>query len=134
VPEVSDEQRVRDGLDAWNRGDWASALAMVSPDVELRIAQPLFDMPMVSHGHDGVIAFWRKWAEIWEQIHVELESMVPLDDGIAAYVRWRARGRDGVEVDQPVVFAFTIRDGLTTRFTGYWDRADAADALGLDVR
>jgi ketosteroid isomerase-like protein len=136
---ISNEQRVRDGLEAWNRGDWDEAVAMLSPDVEWTIAQPLFDMPQVSHGHEGAMAFWRKWAEIWEHIHVELEHMEPFElehmepfgDGIAAFVRWRARGRDGVEVDQPVVFAFTIENGLTTRFTGYWDRDEAVEALGL---
>ena len=130
--QTSDEQRVREGIDAWNRGDWEAALAMLSPDVVWTIAQPLFDMPEVSHGREGAMAFWRKWAEIWEHIHVEIEDIAPFDDGIAAFVRWRARGRDGVEVDQPVVFAFTIEDGLTTRFTGYWDRGEAVEALGLE--
>ena len=131
MAQVSDEQRVREGIDAWNRGDWEKAIGMISPDVEWRIAQPLFDMPQLSYGHEGVIAFWRKWSEIWEHIHVDLEDMVPYDGGIAAYVRWRARGRDGVEVDQPVIFAFRIEDGLTTGFTGYWDRDEAVQALGL---
>jgi hypothetical protein len=47
----------------------------------------------VRDGLDAVIAFWQKWAEIWEQIH---------------------------------------GDGLTTHFTGYWDRADAAEVPGPD--
>jgi ketosteroid isomerase-like protein len=126
-----DEQRVRDGIAAWNRGDWETAIGMISPDVEWRLAQPLFDMPQVSHGHEGVIAFWAKWAEIWEHIHVEVEDVVPYDDGIAAFVRWRARGRDGVEVDQAVMFAFEINDGLTTGFTAYWDPDQGVEALGL---
>jgi ketosteroid isomerase-like protein len=130
-PGSSDEERVRKGIDAWNRGDWEAALALISPDVEWTIAQPLFDMPEVSHGHEGVIEFWRKWAEIWERIQVDLEDMVAFDGGVAAFCRWRARGRDGVEVDQAVVFAFTIEDGLTTRFTGYWDPDDAIRTLGV---
>ena len=119
------------GLDAWNRGDWDAALETISPDVEWRISQPLFDMPLVSHGRDGVRAFWEKWTEIWEEIHIEVERIVPRDDGVAAFVRWRARGRDGVEVDQQVVFVFTIRDGLTTHFIAYWDPEEAVEALGL---
>ena len=131
MQEVSDEQLVRDGLAAWNRGDWETAIGMLSPDVEWRLAQEIFDIPQVAHGHEGVIAFWRKWIEIWDEINIHLERTVPFDDGVAAYVRWPARGRDGVEVDHPILFAFTIRDGLTTHFTGYWDRADGIKALGL---
>ena len=124
---------LRDGIDAWNRGDWDEALEGMHEDIEWRISQPLFDIPMVSHGHDGVREFWRRWTEIWERIEIEPERTVPLDGGVAAFIRWRARGRDGVEVDQHVVFAFMAGedDGLITQFTAYWDPEEAIQALGL---
>jgi ketosteroid isomerase-like protein len=132
MPRPSEEQLVRDGLAAWNRGDWEAALEMLDPQVEWRISEPLFDMPLVSHGRDGVRAFWAQWIEIWDEIRVDVERLVPFDDGTAAFVRWRARGRDGVEVDQQVVFAFTIRNEKTTRFIAYWSPEDAVEALRLE--
>lgn len=131
MAQPSDDQLVREAIAAWNRGDWEATLEMISPDVEWRLSEPLFDIPQVSYGHDGVWAFWEKWTEIWDEIHVEIERTVPFDDGTVAFVRWRARGRDGVEVDQQVVFAFTIRDGKSTRFLAFWSPEAAVEALGL---
>jgi ketosteroid isomerase-like protein len=132
MAQPSDDQLIREGLAAWNRGDWDGALAMIHPEVEWRISEPLFDMPLVSHGREGVRAFWDQWTEIWDEIRVEVERTVPFDDGTAAFVRWRARGRDGVEVDQHVVFAFTIRDEMTIRFVAFWSPDDAVEQLGLE--
>jgi ketosteroid isomerase-like protein len=132
--EVDQVQLVRDGIDAWNRGDWEAALDRLHEDIEWRISQPLFDMPVLSHGHDGVREFWRRWAEPWEQLHVEPERMVPIEGGVAAFVRWRARGRDGVEVDQQVVFVFMADEEdstLTRRFIAYWDPDEAVEELHL---
>ena len=126
-------QLLREGIEAWNRGDWETALEGIHEDVEWRISQPLFDIPLVSHGHDGVREFWRRWTEIWEHIEIEPERTVPIDGGVAAFIRWRARGRDGVEVDQQVVFAFMAdEDGaLIKRFIAYWDPEEAVAELRL---
>jgi ketosteroid isomerase-like protein len=126
-------QLLREGIEAWNRGDWEAALVGMDEDVEWRISQPLFDIPLVSHGHDGVREFWRRWTEIWEDIQIEPERTVPIDNGVAAFIRWRARGRDGVEVDQQVVFAFMADEdgGLIKRFIAYWDPEEAVEELGL---
>jgi ketosteroid isomerase-like protein len=126
-------QLLREGIEAWNRGDWEAALVGMDEDVEWRISQPLFDIPLVSHGHDGVREFWRRWTEIWEDIQIEPERTVPIDNGVAAFIRWRARGRDGVQVDQQVVFAFMAdEDGaLIKRFIAYWDPEEAVAELGL---
>jgi ketosteroid isomerase-like protein len=110
-----------EAIASWNRGDWEATLAFCHPDIEWRTAEQMFDLPVLSHGHDGVREFWRKWAEMWEEIHVEPERIIPLDDGTALLVRWRARGRDGVEVDQQAAFVFTMHDGLATHFIAYLD-------------
>jgi hypothetical protein len=49
-------------------------------------------------------------------------------------MRWRARGRDGVEVDQQVVFVFMADEEdstLTRRFIAYWDPDEAVEELHL---
>ncbi len=56
-----DEQLIRTALERWNRGDWEAALEHVDPEVEWRTATVLLDLPEVSHGHDGVRAFWKSW-------------------------------------------------------------------------
>ena len=49
-------------------------------------------------------------------------------------VRWRATSNAGIELDQPVAFRFEIDDEQVTRFTSYWNRAEAFEALGLPAR
>jgi ketosteroid isomerase-like protein len=128
---ATDEHGIRDAIELWNRGDWEATLAYCDPEIEWRLAQPMFDLPVVSHGHDGVREFWRRWAEVWEEIHLEIERIVPLEDTVAALVRWRARGREGVEVDQQALFVFTMPDGLATHFVAYLQLDQVPAELGL---
>ena len=130
----SNEEITRQALAAWNRGDWEASLAFIHPDIEWRTAVPLLDLPQVSHGHDAVRAFWQMWASSWTDIRIEPEEFIPLDDGILALVRWRATSPAGIELDQPVAFHLTVRDGVAVRFVSYWDRRLAFEELGLPAR
>jgi uncharacterized protein len=126
---------VRTALDAWNRGDWEATLNFMHPDVEWRTSTPILDLPPVSHGHEGVRAFWRTWTASWNEIRADPEEFIPIgDDGVLLLLRWRARSNAGLDVDQQVAWHFTIRDGLLTRFVSYWEPAEAFKALGLPTR
>jgi ketosteroid isomerase-like protein len=114
-----DEELVREAFEHWNRGEWEAALEHVDPDVEWRTATPLLDLPQVSHGHDGVRAFWQSWSSSWTNIRVEPEEFIPAGDELLVLVRWRATSEAGIEVDQPVAFRFLIEDERTTRFISY---------------
>jgi ketosteroid isomerase-like protein len=75
--------------------------------------------------------FWRSWTEAWDEIQIDTEELTERGDDVFVVARFRARGRDGMEVDQPVAFQFTTGDtGLLTRFQAYWNRDDAP----LDAR
>ena len=128
------EEITRQALAAWNRGDWESTLVYIHPEVEWRTATPLLDLPEVSYGHDGVREFWRLWTSSWTDIRAEPEEFIALDDGILVLVRWQARSLTGIELDQPVAFQFTIRDGVAVRFVSYWERSTAFETLGLAAR
>ncbi len=132
--EVSDQQLVRDALEAWNRGDWDAVLEHCHPDVEWRTAAQLLDLPPVSYGHDGVREFWRLWTDSWTNIRAEVEEVIPVAGGLLVLIRWRARSTAGVDVDQPVAFHFELRDHKVTRFVSYWERPLAFEALGISAR
>ena len=130
----SNQELVAHALEAWNRGDWEASLEHCHPDIEWRTATPLLDLPQVSYGHEGVRRFWSLWTSSWTDIRADPEEFIPLDDGMLVLVRWQARSAAGIELDQPVAFQFTIRDGQAVRFMSYWDRAAAFEALGLPAR
>ena len=129
-----DEQLIRTALEQWNRGDWEAALEHVDPEVEWRTATVLLDLPEVSHGHDGVRDFWKSWTSSWTNIRVDAEEFIRVGDELLVLVRWRATSNAGIELDQPVAFRFEIDDEQVTRFTSYWNRAEAFEALGLPAR
>ena len=116
--------RVLRGVDHWNAGEFEEALEDLDPAIEWRTSGVVPGLDEVYHGHDGVMRFWRSWTETWE-IQIEVEDLREQGDDVLVFARFRARGRDGVEVDQPVAFTFTGSDvGLLTHFQAYWNRAD----------
>jgi ketosteroid isomerase-like protein len=118
-------------MEAWNRRDWDAALADFHPQIEWRNAGVLLDEADVYHGHDEVRSFWESWAGSWDDIRMEPEEFIDLGDRVLALVRFRASGRNQLELDQQVAHLWTLRDGLILRFQSYWDQAEALRATGL---
>ena len=122
---------VQRGIQRWNNRDWAGALEEIDPEIEWRTSGDIPGFEPVYTGHDGVTRFWRSWTETWEQIQIDVEEFVERGDDVFLIGQFKARGRDGVEVDQPVAFQFTTSNaGMLTHFQAYWNRDNAP----VDVR
>jgi hypothetical protein len=63
-----------------------------------------------------------------------LDRLIEVEDGMLVLIRWRARSKAGIDLDQPVAFHFEMRVNLVTRFVSYWRRPLAFEALGLPAR
>jgi ketosteroid isomerase-like protein len=122
---------IRTGIEAWNRRDWDGALAAFHPQIEWRNAGVLLDDAEVYYGHEQVRSFWESWADSWDDIRIEPEEFIDLGDRVLALVRFRASGRNQIEIDQQVAQLFTLRGDLVLSFQSYWDRAEALEATGL---
>jgi ketosteroid isomerase-like protein len=120
------------GIELWNAGDWEAALEDLEPDVEWHTSGDIPGFDPVYHGHDGVRRFWRAWTETWESIRIDVEEVIDRGDDVFLLARFRARGRDGLEVDQPVGFRFKSHptSRRLQRFESFWHRDD----MPLDVR
>ena len=117
---------VERGIACWNAGDYEAALEDMEPDVEWHTSGEIPGFDPVYRGHDGVRSFWRAWTEMWESMTADVEQVFDGDPGILVHARFRARGRDGVEVDQPVAFLFTVGEsGTVRRFEAFWNRDNA---------
>jgi ketosteroid isomerase-like protein len=122
---------VQRGICLWNKGDWDAAVEDFDPQIEWRTSGAVPGLDQVYTGHAGVRRFWKAWTELWDEIRIDVEEMVERPEHVLVLARFQARGRDGVEVDQPVGFQFTTSDvGLLTRFQAYWNRDD----MPLDAR
>jgi ketosteroid isomerase-like protein len=129
-------ERVRAGLDAFNRGDRDGVLAVLADDVEV-FSSPALANPGTYHGHRGYQDWVGQWLEAWDGLTIEIGRIAPVGDRhVVVGVQQTARGRgSGVQVDMTTAFMFEL-DELGTRalhLYATWDEA-VAEAERRGVR
>jgi ketosteroid isomerase-like protein len=74
---VSAEERkvqlLRDGLDAFSRGNLGESLDPMHPDIEWHVAFRLPDLPLpkdVYRGRDEVEMLWQQFRSAWDELTV----------------------------------------------------------------
>ncbi len=126
---------LRQAYAAWNRRDFDSALANSDPDVEWTFTAEARGAAFKSvyRGPKGVREFWDTFIEPWEEVNVEVEEIRDAGDSVLALVVFRARARDGLEIDQPFVHVVTFRGSQVIRFEAFAERElqQALEAAGL---
>lgn len=118
--------------EAFNRGDIDAAVQNLHPEVELKPA--LIGPGVKDHyrGRDELKEFFETITDVWDSLTVEVEEMIEAPDGrLVAVENWRARGRDGIEINTRLVDVYAFRDGLVIRGDGFRDKAEALEAVGL---
>jgi ketosteroid isomerase-like protein len=111
--------------DTYERGDFASSLACLDPEIEF--SQPT-DEPGggTFHGHEGVVQAFAAWTGAWEDYRVEVEELTDYGDRVLARTRHRGRGKgSGAEVELEIFQLWTLRDDKAVRATMYYDQAEA---------
>ena len=82
-------------------------------------------------GHDELIRWNSRWFEVWDELDVELEEVVPAGDSLMTKVRVEGRaGQSGLEVSQSFFHLFELRNGKILRMHEYESRDDALSAAG----
>ena len=114
-------QMVEGAYAAFGRGDIPGILEVLSDDVEWH-APAVLPQGMDTIGKDGVSEFFGKVASSWDGLHVEIDGIVASDDRVCAIGR-AAGDLDGTRTGYRFVPAWTISDGLCTRFDEYADPA-----------
>ncbi len=122
---------VRRSFTAFTRGDTASFLELLDPDV---VWIPLMASleGRVYRGLDGV----RQWLEgvltDWEFFEAYPEDFRDLGDRVLVFGHWRARGRaSGVELERVGTWLYEVKGGKIVREQTYTNRAEALKAVGL---
>ena len=127
---------VRRVYDAAARRDSATVFALYRPDVELdasRLGVPgAAGDDGVSHGHEGLRAFFREWHEAWGEIEYDYEELIEAGEQVISIVSRHARGRSsGVSVERSFALLWTLRDGKVARVVWFLTRDEALQAAGL---
>lgn len=129
---AADVETVRKGVEAYNRGDVDGVLAMTAPDVVLVPVRALLEGGSYE-GHEGVRRFMEDMDEDWAEREIEVDEIRDLDGGLLVLGQFRAVGRSGVEVRQPLAWRSELRDGKLIRLQAYSDVAVALNELGLSA-
>jgi ketosteroid isomerase-like protein len=122
--------RVR--IDAWNRGDSDTVLAMTHPEFEWHTTGVFPGLDPVYRGHEGSRKFERDFRATWESLTFSVDEFHDSGDQVAALGTFEARGRDGLYIRRRVASVNTYRDGLLVRIDSYMDWDEALEAIGRE--
>jgi ketosteroid isomerase-like protein len=104
------ERIARDGLQAYDAGDFERILRLLTEDVEV-FASPELANAGGFRGHDGFVKWIEPWTEVWEEIDVEVQQTEAIGERhIVAAVHQTGRGRSDIEVSMDVAFLFDVDD------------------------
>jgi peptide deformylase len=117
---------------AFADGDMAPLAGLVADDVELEPPADLPD-PGPFHGGDAAADFLLSLADSWDELRVDVESVLAADESRAVVrLHLSARGTgSGIQTVGTLIGAFWMRDGRIQRVRLGRDEAEALAATGL---
>jgi uncharacterized protein len=129
---ATDVEVVRALYEAFNRGDYATATAMLHDHAELHQVEAIPDTDTY-FGRDEFVRGLNRWLAGFEPgFQYVLEEMIDAPDGVFVRLRPRGRGRtSGVDLEQAGFNVWELRDGHPFRCRAYFDEGKARVAAGL---
>ena len=124
---------VREGWEAWQRGDLPGLFRQFDPDVVWDTSH-FHDWPESTYqGSEGVERFLREWLEVWDDYEIEVEEVrAASDERVVSLILQRGTGRSsGLAMKMEMAQITTLRNGKITLLDNYENRAEALEAAGL---
>lgn len=127
------EELIRRAYEAYSRGDLATILQLVDPDLEWTYLDPSFEdpEPQVCQGRHELATALQRQAE--HQLKSELEEVAARGDHVMAAVR--TPGVDTFRVrkaDDRDYAVFTVREGRIVALRDCRDRQEARAMVGIE--
>src|SRR5262245_33036116 len=117
-------------LDAYSRRDWESAFKDTAPNFELDLSRalgPYRGVYRAERAQRVVSEFY----ESWESARIEPHGFIDAGQHVVVSPTAHWVGRDGIEVQAQITWAYTFRDGAIERMCMYQERQEALEAVGL---
>jgi uncharacterized protein len=129
MEEHPDVTLVRQGMDAFSRGDVAAVEATFADDVEWH--NPPGNHPFTGdqHGKQETLAFFGRLMESGIQLTFDIHDVVGNDDHVVGLVKVNGSRSDGRTFEDLNCFGFHVEGGKITEFWGHNRDAAAADAF-----
>jgi ketosteroid isomerase-like protein len=127
-----DIERLRQGIEAYNRRGVEAIFDLIDPDFEAETAPELSAEPDVYRGYEGIRRYFASFEEVMEEIRFQPEEFIDAGDQIVTSFRLSAIGRGtGIRVEQRAFGVWTMRNGKALALKTYAERAEALEAAGL---
>jgi uncharacterized protein len=104
---------------------------VLAPEVEFHVSGAFPDLDPVYRGHDGVRKLNEALNEPWVALSLDPEKFIDVGSRVLVLSRFRARGRDGMDVRLQLANLWTVRDGQIVRMDAFSDQEAALEAVGL---
>jgi ketosteroid isomerase-like protein len=123
-------EMARRGVEAYNRGDIDALIDLSDPEVSMVPVRSLLEGGEY-RGHDGIRRFLADMDEDWERREIVVDEISEVADGVLVLGTFRAVGRSGNEVSQPVAWHTRYREGKLLSLVAYTSQESARRDLGL---
>jgi uncharacterized protein len=131
VTDSSNVEIVRGLYQAWSGGDYAGALELIDPEIEIEARHESLH-PGNYRGHRGLYDLLQDFWEQFDERRTEVMECVSVGDKVFASVLHRGRGkRTGMELEMPHWHLWTLRDGKIVGWRTFSTRTEALEAAGL---
>ena len=118
-------------LSAWQRGE-VMDMSFVDPDVVYEDSVLPDHAGEAYRGHEGVLRAVDGWFEPAQWVLVEFEQIIDAGDRLVSIHKARTKARHtGIEIDTPLVYLWTFRDGKVIQIRAFVDVEEALEAAGL---
>jgi hypothetical protein len=123
-------QTVKEAYAAFGRGDVATILSMLAPDVSWELEAPAeVSFAGIRKGPEGVKGFFQAIANDHADPKLEITEYFSSADGVATFGRYKCTlKKTGKRLDSPVAHLFKFRGGKIVRFVDYTDTAAYMEA------
>jgi ketosteroid isomerase-like protein len=123
-------ERLRRFWEMWMAG--STDMSILDPAVEYEDTSIPDHVGETYHGHDGVLRATERWFGAYESVVIELDRIVGTGDRLVSVHHVRMKGlHTGIEIEGPLAYLFTFRNGKVIHFRSYWDVDTALEAVGL---
>jgi ketosteroid isomerase-like protein len=118
-------------LEAWQRGE-VMDMSFVDPDVIYEDSVLPDHIGEAYRGHGGLLRAVESWFEPSEWVTVEFERIIDAGDRVVSIHKARTKARHtGIEIDTPLAYLWTLRDGKVVHIRAFVDVEQALQAAGL---
>ena len=123
---------VRRHVEAWNRRDLRTWLAMFRSDAEIDWSRvPRAAQGCLSRSSASIEAFWDVFWSTFEDVQLENYGFAEAGSEVVYSHTAHLRGRQGIEVIARSTHVFTVENGQITCLRMFQERAEALEAAGL---